>query len=84
MSLCRVPLKKKKTKPVYPKCGRKLNLFHFETREINNTNHMLITGLGDKLHMKFCETLVSEAKDEALLLGCDPHPPGGHQNVTMS
>jgi hypothetical protein len=45
---------------------------------------MLITGLGDKLHMKFCETLVSEAKDEALLLGCDPHPPGGHQNVTMS
>lgn len=45
---------------------------------------MLITGHGDKLHMRFCETLVSKATGEALLLGCGRPSPGGHQNATMS
>lgn len=36
---------------------------------------MLITGHGDKLHMKFYETLVSKATGEALLLGCERIPP---------
>lgn len=83
MCLCLEFLKK----TVYPKSGRKLNLFPFETGEINNTNHMLIMGHDDKLHMKFCEPLVVKVMNKAR----QKRGPfsqgatlGGHQNATIS